>query len=158
MSRRTKILLKSFVKNVILPELLNMLEDEVIQLRSKKLWMRKWIARRNESSNVLEEIRAEDQKEFKTSFRMSPETFELLLSKVSGLITKNDTNMRQALPPSLKLQITITYLTTGCSYTFLEKFFRVSKSAISQLIPEVCDAIYEKLKACIKVSRKINNI
>lgn len=53
MSRRTKILLKSFVKNVILPELLNMPEEDLIQLRSKKLRMRNWIARRNESLNGI---------------------------------------------------------------------------------------------------------
>lgn len=74
MSRRTKILLKSFVKNVILPELLNMPEEDLIQLRSKKLWMRNWIARRNESLNVLEEIRAEDQtrRNLKLAFECQP--------------------------------------------------------------------------------------
>ncbi|KAJ8974704.1 hypothetical protein NQ317_018505 [Molorchus minor] len=59
--------------------------------------------------------------------------------------------MRDAIPAQIKLEITLSYLATGMNYRSLQHFFRVSKSAISRLIPEVCDAICDKLKEHIKV-------
>ncbi|XP_050292753.1 putative nuclease HARBI1 [Anthonomus grandis grandis] len=59
--------------------------------------------------------------------------------------------MRAAIPPRIKLEITLAYLATGNSCRTLQRLFRVSRPAISNFIPEVCDAIYEALQEYIKV-------
>lgn len=69
----------------------------------------------------------------------------MLLDAVGPEIQNCDTLMRDALPAAIKLEITLTYLATGNSFGNLRHQFRVSIAAISKLIPEVCDIIYNKL-------------
>ena len=52
------------------------------------------------------------------------------------------TQLRNPLSPDEKLACTIRFLATGESYTSIQYQFRISKSAISLLVPEVCDAIF----------------
>lgn len=56
------------------------------------------------------------------------------------------------MPTKVKLEGTLNFLATGNNYRSLQHFFRVSKPAISNFIPEVCDAIYDSLREFIKVS------
>nr|CAH7732281.1 unnamed protein product [Callosobruchus chinensis] len=53
----------------------------------------------------------------------------------------------------VKLEITLTFLASGMSFRNLSHFYRVSIPSISNLIPEVCWAIYESLKTQIKMER-----
>ena len=48
--------------------------------------------------------------------------------------------------PKIKLAATIRFLATGASYADLQHLFRVHKSTLSKIIPEVCEAIYSNLK------------
>jgi hypothetical protein len=82
---------------------------------------------------------------------MTPDRFEELLQKVSGVIQRSDTVMREAIPARVMLELVLSYLATGNSYRSLSHFFRVSKPAISLFTPEVLDAIYDCLKEYIKV-------
>lgn len=63
-------------------------------------------------------------------------------------ISKTNTVVEVAFPTKAKLQITLCFFATAASYRFLKSFFRVSELDISRFIPEVLDAIYEKLKPC----------
>ena len=54
--------------------------------------------------------------------------------------------MRQPIPPGERLAVTLRYLATGESFSSLQYQFRISASALSILIPEVCQAIYQVLK------------
>lgn len=129
------------------------LENEL--KKGKRIWTRKWLLRRDTCGNsvgLLKELAIEDQPEYRSFMRMTPDQFEFLLSKVSPRIQRGDTNMRSAIPAKIKLELTLSYLATGNSYRSLSHFFRVSKPAISLFIPEVLDAIYENLKDYIKVS------
>ena len=49
--------------------------------------------------------------------------------------------MRKPMPVGLKLAVMLRFLATSNSYTDLQYSFRVSKSAISIFIPQVCKAI-----------------
>lgn len=49
----------------------------------------------------------EDDDKFFSYFRMSKYTFEELLSGIASDITKQDTVMRQAIPPAEKLALTL---------------------------------------------------
>lgn len=107
-----------------------------------RCWVRKWMRRRDThgaSSTLLKELADEDAPEYRNCMRMSKEKFEILLNRISYKIARNDTVMRSALSPKIKLEITLTYLATGNSYRTLQRLFRVSTFAISTFIPEVCD-------------------
>ena len=72
--------------------------------------------------------------------------FQELVEKVKFRIQKQTTRIRNPLSPEEKLACTLRYLATGESYASLQYQFRISKSAISLFVPEVCATIYESLK------------
>ena len=47
---------------------------------------------------------------------------------------------------NIKLAAAILFLTTGDNYTNLQYQFRVHASTLSKFMPDVCDAIYRKMK------------
>lgn len=51
-----------------------------------------------------------------------------------------------------RLAITLRFLATGDSFHSLMYLFKVSKQVISNIVPEVCDALVESLQEYIKVS------
>ena len=70
--------------------------------------------------------------------------FQELISRVGSRIEKQDSFMRKALEPRLRLAITLRYLATGDSYTSLQCGFRVARSTISLIMPETCEAIIQE--------------
>lgn len=91
---------------------------------------------------------------FKNFLRMSSSDFEMLLNKIGPIITKQDTNWRRAITTKERLLVTLRFLATGDSYHSLMYLFKMSKQAISLIIPEVCDALSQVLENEVKVSRK----
>lgn len=139
--------------NIIISCLIEDLEEEL--KKQKRIWTRPWLLRRDThgaSVGLLTELAIEDHQEYRQCLRMNPIQFESLLTKLSPRIQRKDTHLRPAIPAKIKLEVTLSYLATGNSYLSLSHFFRVSKSAISLLIPEVLDALYENLRDYIKVS------
>ncbi|KAF8777947.1 putative nuclease HARBI1 like protein [Argiope bruennichi] len=121
---------------------------------TKRTWVKKWIRRRDElgtSNLLLKELAAEDPKEYRLFLRLTPEMFNNLLCRISDTIQRQNTIMRGSLSAKIKLELTLTFLASGCSYRTLSHLFRVPKSTISSTIPEVLDAIYESLNEFIKV-------
>ncbi|XP_003244309.1 protein ALP1-like [Acyrthosiphon pisum] len=125
--------------------------------RSKKLWVRSWIERRNQlgiSNTLLKELAVEDTSSYFNFLRINEEMFNVLLQKMAPKIQKQNTMMREALPAKLKLEVTLRYLATGDSYKTLQYIYRVGKSSISEFVPEVFNAILEELKEYIEVPRE----
>lgn len=104
--------------------------------------------------NLLEKLRLEDAMGFRNFTRLTPTDFEELLLMVGERISKKDTRFRQTIPASLRLAVTLRFLASGDSFTSLMYTFRISKQAISQIVPEVCEAIIHSLKTYVKVSVK----
>ncbi|XP_050664577.1 uncharacterized protein LOC126965177 [Leptidea sinapis] len=77
--------------------------------------------------------------------------FECLLDKISPLISKQDTDFREAIPAKYRLAITLRFIASGDSYKSLHYLFKVSPQAISKIIPEVCKAINGVLRNQIKM-------
>ena len=84
--------------------------------RNRTTWGRRWIRNRYKSGaykGVIEEVKKDDPTSFKTFMRMDEESFNFLLEKVSPLIKRQDTNMRQAISPGERLSLTLRFLATG---------------------------------------------
>ena len=76
---------------------------------------------------------------------MSPNRFQHLLELVRPLITK-DTKMRKAITAEERLAVTLHFLATGDSQQSLSFSFRMGKTAVSNIITETSNVIYQVLK------------
>ncbi|XP_071961474.1 uncharacterized protein [Antedon mediterranea] len=117
--------------------------------KEKRMWIKPWLARRNElgaCETLMRELRTEDRKGFENYIRMDHILFDHLLKLVGPTISRKDTVFREAIPAHHRLSVTLRFLATGESYTSLAYQHRISKQSISKLIPEVCEAIYDSLK------------
>ncbi|XP_064639343.1 uncharacterized protein LOC135494929 [Lineus longissimus] len=94
----------------------------------------------------MDELRLEDPASYRNYLRMDEQTFNELLVKMSPLITKADTNMREAISPGERLALTLRFLATGETYQSMEYSTRVSATTIGRFVPEVCRHLYECLK------------
>jgi hypothetical protein len=94
----------------------------------------------------MAEMSKEDPAGFKNFQRVDPEMFQEILARVAPRIQRQDTFMRKALEPGLRLAITLRYLATGNSYTSLQYGFRVSNNSICQIVPETCEAILSEFQ------------
>ncbi|CAF4947585.1 unnamed protein product [Pieris macdunnoughi] len=124
--------------------------------RNRTIWVRDWLSRREilgASNRLLVEMREEDLDGYKNHLRMLPHQFDELLSKIESAIKKQDTHMRNAIPPKVKLEVTLRYLATGDSLYTLGALHRVARSTIALFLPEVCNAIYNALKDYMRVSK-----
>lgn len=101
--------------------------------------------------NVFVELLYEPSGEFENFTRMSLSDFEYLLTLISPIISKQDTQLRDSIPAKIRLAITLRFLATGDSYKSLHFLFKVSSQIISKSVPEVCAAINQVLKNEVKV-------
>lgn len=76
---------------------------------------------------------------------MSTSSFDHILECIRGDITKQDTLMRKAITPDLKLALTLHKLATNADYGTIHKHYRVGKSTASGIVIEVSDAIWKRL-------------
>ena len=62
--------------------------------------------------------------------------------------------MREAIPISMRLAVTLRFLATGDSYHTLMYIFHISVPAISTITLEVCQAVIKSPKGYVEVSKK----
>ena len=98
-------------------------------------------------NNILQELKLTDEEHFRSYLRMNTDVFQMLIERTKTKLTKKTTNMRLPIPPEVKIAVTLRFLATGESYSSLMYQYRVSKAAISNFVPMVCDAIIESLQA-----------
>ena len=77
---------------------------------------------------------------------MSPERFDHLLSLVGPLITKQDKQLREAIPPDERLALTLRFLASGDSQVSLHFQYRIGTKSVSRIISETCQAIWNVLQ------------
>ncbi len=82
---------------------------------------------------------------------MSLTDSEHLLEKVSPMISKENTQLREAFPAKVRLAITLRFLASGDNFESLHFLFKISPSLISRIVPEVCATLNEVLRDEIKV-------
>ena len=71
--------------------------------------------------------------------------FVELTEKIAPFIVKQETCMRKSIDPSERLALAIRYLATGETFKSLSFQFRIGTATISQIVTEVCVAIYRLL-------------
>ena len=117
--------------------------------QKKKVWVKPWLKRRQSLvvfETLLAELRLEDERNYKNYLRMTSENFEELFQLIKDDIRKENTKMREPIPPRLKLAATIRFLSTWESYKSVQFQFRTHNSTLSLFVPEACQAIFNRLK------------
>ena len=76
---------------------------------------------------------------------MSLALFEEILCLVAPHISKKEIKLRQPISPSERLCVTLRYLVAGDAFVIIGASYRMSPSAISQIIPETCNALWKIL-------------
>ncbi|XP_011859024.1 PREDICTED: uncharacterized protein LOC105556537 [Vollenhovia emeryi] len=105
---------------------------------------------RDDRDILTGEIRCDGS--FKNFARMTSFDFEYLINKIGHKIGRKDTTFRNAIPVRERLAVTLRFLASGDSYQSLSFLFKISKQSISNIVPEVCEALIDFLKDQIKVS------
>ncbi|XP_034245708.1 putative nuclease HARBI1 [Thrips palmi] len=94
--------------------------------------------------SLIPEMREFDHEEFFNFMRMTPDSFDWLLDKVSPIITKK--SLREPICPGERLAVTLRYLASGDSMVSLSYLFRISDQTISNIVLETTAAIWFVLK------------
>ncbi|KAK3924300.1 Protein ANTAGONIST OF LIKE HETEROCHROMATIN PROTEIN 1 [Frankliniella fusca] len=85
-----------------------------------------------------------DKDEYFNFMRMTPDSFEWLLGKVSPFLTKS--SKRKSISPGERLAVTLRYLASGDSHSSLSYLFRIANQTISKIVTETTAVIYYALK------------
>jgi hypothetical protein len=83
--------------------------------------------------------------QFKTSFRLSQNSFFRLHSLLQPHIQKQQTHLHSTIPSEHRLAIFLYHVTQSSSYTSLTDQFGVGKSTVSNIIGDVSKAIVQQL-------------
>ncbi|KAB0803464.1 hypothetical protein PPYR_00434 [Photinus pyralis] len=116
--------------------------------RKRKMWVRPMFLQREqwgEFYHLVPQLKA-DSAQFFEYYRMSPESYELLVSIVKPLVTIYKTNFREPIPFEEWLTVTLRYLATGESFHSLSFRFRISHNRMSVMINILLSQIYNGLK------------
>ena len=121
--------------------------------RNRKVYMRDWIARREERGiyhQLVKELEVGDIVAYKEFFRMTKQQFCFLVGKVSPLIQKKEQPspinlVRTTIQPDERLAVTLRFLATGETFHSLEYSFRISRQTISSIVLETTRALYKVL-------------
>lgn len=112
---------------------------------------RVWVSELNTHNNRRSEYHAyllyrefEDASAHLRYTRMNKQTFDWILARIEHRIKKNDTTMRAAIPPMERLAMTLNYLASGNSFTFIADRYMRGISTVGEVIDETCTAIWEE--------------
>ncbi|KAK9711270.1 hypothetical protein QE152_g25557 [Popillia japonica] len=112
---------------------------KILQKRRKKCYIRtEWVKKWKTDRNLFGHM---------PLLLEHSQTFNKLLAMITRKIIKQDTIMRQSIPPEERLTATLRFLATGRSLQDLKFTTGIGVSTLCNLIPETCQAIYESLKA-----------
>ena len=92
--------------------------------QKRRVWVKPWLKRRQSLGvyeTLLVELRLEDEYNYKNHLRMTSKNFEEIFQLIKDDIRKENTKMREPIPPRLKLAATIRFLSTGESSVSISK-------------------------------------
>ena len=112
------------------------------------VWTHEWLRQRNtlgSYTTLQNELRFSD-KLYHKYLSMPVPVFDMLLSRVTPLIEKQHTRLRESISAGARLEATLLFLLSGMNYSKLQMETRIHETSLSKIIPEVCDAIYSCFK------------
>lgn len=123
-------------------------------------WAKQWLIDREKYTHekLLKELKVSEPDDFRNFLRMNGELFDELLALITPEIEKKDTVMRDAIPASQRLSITLRYLATGNKFEDMKFLTAVSPQSIGHIVMQTCTALINCLKEYIKVSTCFNFI
>jgi hypothetical protein len=71
------------------------------KMKFRKVWVKNWVGRREKcdaSSTLLKELKDEDPVAYRNMLRLGGAQFDASLQMTDGMIKKQDTKMRMAIP------------------------------------------------------------
>lgn len=83
--------------------------------------------------------------EFQSTFRMSRDSFEVLLARLSPFIEKQSTRFREPHPPNARLTVFLYHVALGVPYTAIANQFAMGKSTVGDIVGQVSQAICQHL-------------
>lgn len=108
--------------------------------------------------HLLNFLRKSEPEDYRNFLRMDQESFDYLLELVQPKIEKKDTNMREAIPASQRLFITLRYLASGMDLEDLKFTCAIAPQTLELIIMETCSAIIVAFKDNIQVIVFILNL
>lgn len=123
-------------------------EDDNQKKRNRKVWVRKWLQRRQERGafhQLVYELSLEDEPAYRDFLRLNKSQFKFVVAKIRPFIEKRNTTMRLSIPPEERLAVTLRYLAAGETFKCLEYSFRICRTLISSIVVECCDALFQLL-------------
>ncbi|KAM4052977.1 putative nuclease HARBI1 isoform 2-T2 [Anomaloglossus baeobatrachus] len=116
--------------------------------RRRRMWSRERLLRRPNLTHMqpVRELQERNPQDFRDHLRMSEASFTFLLNRVRPYIQRKNTVMRAAIPVEERLGVTLRFLATGRSLSDLRQSAALSRSLLSMLIPETCQAIIHSLR------------
>ena len=120
--------------------------EDTQRKKLREIWVKEWISRRQEKGAfhcLMRELAAVDTSIFREFVHMDLQSFSNLLEILEPLVEKKDTEMRESIKAKERVAITLRYLATGESFRSLAFLFHILRQAISQIVEEVCNAIFE---------------
>ena len=121
---------------------------ELLEDRFKRGKTREWLKELAENGmfQTVIKLSLQDTPAFKEIMRMSPDQFKEILNATEPHICKQCTNMGgEPIVPIERRALTLRFLATCESFRSLHFQFRITRSAISYILTEVCEAIPKKL-------------
>jgi len=75
------------------------------------------------------------QEQWYENFRVTKDTFTIILNEIEGEMSKQDTAMRKAVPARKKLAMILYYLASTAEYRTIANLFGVSRASKMCVVP-----------------------
>ena len=112
---------------------------------TRRVWTHDWLLRRPSHGSYFSlqrEFRSEEQL-FEKYLKLP--VFDFILKRITPIVEKQETHLRQTISPGARLEATLLFLITGDYYSRLQHLTRIHQSTLGRFIPEICEAIYSEL-------------
>ena len=121
--------------------------------KKQRRWMKEWLKKRNEYTHehFLKDVRLSEPSVFQNFLRLDATSFDELLNIITPRIEKRNTTMRDAIPSSQRLSITLRYLAIGNTFEDFKFTSAISHQSIDIIVMKTCTALIHSLKDYIKV-------